>query len=448
MRGARRDRRQAARQPPRRRSAARSDLRRSRPSIGLPVLHHIWQHRTREWPSQEISDGADLARLAARHPRASLHPRAHRRRRRLRAHASPRCATCRTSFPISRAAASIAACSTTPLAALGAAAAAVGVRPHDGDRPRQAPRARGDRPVAPTSWPTFAGGTRRASFAPEAFRDASSAQRVGCGEPRPHDRRQRVHRPLSVSRSCRIPIRTCSCACSTREGLERRVGRPSAVGVSSRSDAGQRGAVRGARAASRTLRPVPVDASRLAALGAARSRDVAEHGRAGDPRVSAAVGDGPARSVDARARARLRRERASRSCSPCASRICASVTRSTSPATSRPRTCARSRARASAVRLVVTAAGREMIEEVHWGLTPDEQRRVLLGHLVDLGSAGGSPREAVSHDRRGAIRVRDAVAAAADAEPARESRSAARRSARRRRSPMRSALAPVRKTLT
>ena len=35
----------------------------------LPVLHHIWQHRRREWPSQEISDGADLARLAARHPR-------------------------------------------------------------------------------------------------------------------------------------------------------------------------------------------------------------------------------------------------------------------------------------------------------------------------------------------------------------------------------------------
>lgn len=29
------------------------------------------------------------------------------------------------------------------------------------------------------------------------------------------------------------------------------------------------------------------------------------------------------------------------------------------------------------VRLVVTAAGREMIEEVHWGLTPAEQRRVF-----------------------------------------------------------------------
>jgi hypothetical protein len=30
----------------------------------------------------------------------------------------------------------------------------------------------------------------------------------------------------------------------------------------------------------------------------------------------------------------------------------------------------------SATRIVVTAAGREMIEEVHWGLTPDEQSRV------------------------------------------------------------------------
>ena len=39
---------------------------------GLPVLHHIWQHRRREWPSQEISDGADLARLAARHPRTNF----------------------------------------------------------------------------------------------------------------------------------------------------------------------------------------------------------------------------------------------------------------------------------------------------------------------------------------------------------------------------------------
>jgi len=39
---------------------------------GFPILHHIWQHRRREWPSQEISDGADLARLARRHPHANF----------------------------------------------------------------------------------------------------------------------------------------------------------------------------------------------------------------------------------------------------------------------------------------------------------------------------------------------------------------------------------------
>ena len=38
----------------------------------LPILHHIWQHRTREWSNQEISDGADLARLAARHQRVAF----------------------------------------------------------------------------------------------------------------------------------------------------------------------------------------------------------------------------------------------------------------------------------------------------------------------------------------------------------------------------------------
>jgi predicted TIM-barrel fold metal-dependent hydrolase len=41
-------------------------------TLKLPVLHHIWQHRRREWPNQEISDGADLARLARRHPTVSF----------------------------------------------------------------------------------------------------------------------------------------------------------------------------------------------------------------------------------------------------------------------------------------------------------------------------------------------------------------------------------------
>src|SRR5438128_8403180 len=35
---------------------------------GVPVLHHVWQHRRRDWPGQEASDGAELATLAARHP--------------------------------------------------------------------------------------------------------------------------------------------------------------------------------------------------------------------------------------------------------------------------------------------------------------------------------------------------------------------------------------------
>lgn len=39
---------------------------------GFPILHHIWQHRTREWPNQEISDGVDLGNLAARHPMVSF----------------------------------------------------------------------------------------------------------------------------------------------------------------------------------------------------------------------------------------------------------------------------------------------------------------------------------------------------------------------------------------
>lgn len=41
-------------------------------SLGLPVLHHAWQHRTRDWPGQDVSDGVDLARLAARHPGVNI----------------------------------------------------------------------------------------------------------------------------------------------------------------------------------------------------------------------------------------------------------------------------------------------------------------------------------------------------------------------------------------
>ena len=39
---------------------------------GLPILHHIWQHRRQEWPGQEASDGVELVRLASRHPRVAF----------------------------------------------------------------------------------------------------------------------------------------------------------------------------------------------------------------------------------------------------------------------------------------------------------------------------------------------------------------------------------------
>lgn len=37
-----------------------------------PILHHIWQHRRRDWPNQDASDGVELARLAARHPNTTF----------------------------------------------------------------------------------------------------------------------------------------------------------------------------------------------------------------------------------------------------------------------------------------------------------------------------------------------------------------------------------------
>jgi uncharacterized protein len=38
----------------------------------LPVLHHIWQHRRRDFAGQEASDAVELCALAARHPNANL----------------------------------------------------------------------------------------------------------------------------------------------------------------------------------------------------------------------------------------------------------------------------------------------------------------------------------------------------------------------------------------
>ena len=36
---------------------------------GVPILHHVWQHRRRDYAGQEASDARELGELAARHPR-------------------------------------------------------------------------------------------------------------------------------------------------------------------------------------------------------------------------------------------------------------------------------------------------------------------------------------------------------------------------------------------
>jgi len=39
---------------------------------GLPILHHVWQHRRRYWPGQDASDATELCRLAVRHTTVNL----------------------------------------------------------------------------------------------------------------------------------------------------------------------------------------------------------------------------------------------------------------------------------------------------------------------------------------------------------------------------------------
>ena len=48
------------------------DIAAAAAQYGVPILQHVWQHRRRDWPNQDASDGLDLARIAARHPRATF----------------------------------------------------------------------------------------------------------------------------------------------------------------------------------------------------------------------------------------------------------------------------------------------------------------------------------------------------------------------------------------
>ncbi len=40
--------------------------------LQVPILHHVWQHRHRDWPGQEASDAVELATLAGRHANAKF----------------------------------------------------------------------------------------------------------------------------------------------------------------------------------------------------------------------------------------------------------------------------------------------------------------------------------------------------------------------------------------
>jgi predicted TIM-barrel fold metal-dependent hydrolase len=36
--------------------------------LGVPILHHVWHNRARDWPGQEASDATELTALARRYP--------------------------------------------------------------------------------------------------------------------------------------------------------------------------------------------------------------------------------------------------------------------------------------------------------------------------------------------------------------------------------------------
>lgn len=40
--------------------------------LSVPILHHIWQNRKRDWPGQEASDATELTTLARRYPKTSF----------------------------------------------------------------------------------------------------------------------------------------------------------------------------------------------------------------------------------------------------------------------------------------------------------------------------------------------------------------------------------------
>ena len=272
--------------------------------------------RTRRSPTAH-----DLARLAARHPRRHVHPRAHRRWRRLRAHVPGGAGRRRTSIPTSPAAASIAACSTT----------------RSGRSARDACCGGATSRCAPDS-PSCARWRRPGLLGADDLRDirwrnAARIFRRGVVRGRGMIDVNALIGAVSVPLTCRTRNRTCSCACSIARGSSGRG-----------SGTFRRRSIATRRRATPSCSPRSQPHARAAAGRCPRSgrtgRDGrppcatrANAGRGRGPRVSAAVAARAARCRDGGARRRVRRARSCRSCSPCASRTCASGIRSTSRAT-------------------------------------------------------------------------------------------------------------------
>ena len=153
-------------------------------------------------------------------------------------------------------------------------------------------------------------------------------------------------------------------------------------------------------------------------------REAAEAGRPGGALRSDVLRHRAGGSVDARAR----RPRAAAPASPLMLAVRLEDGRQRHPndhAAELPAAAVRALVRAdAAVRLIVTHADRPFVEEVHFGSTPDEARRILVGHLLDLGPAGGSPRDAAAARSGRAVRLRHRPAAPDSGERRRQARPA------------------------
>ena len=214
-------------------------------------------------------------------------------------------------------------------ASVGASRLLWGMRHYDGDRARQAARARIRGAVSTRmSSRMFAGATPRAS----SRTTRSRASRRAASPRRRTDAHARVGAMIDVNcfigaypfRELPHPDPDVLVRVLAREGIDGGVGWTFAHRVSSRRHRRERGAVRRARAASRGCsspcrRFVPTGRT-----GSARSRTRTRAARARFAPIRMQWGMGAHDPATSRARARVRRDRSFRSCSRRASRMCAS----------------------------------------------------------------------------------------------------------------------------